>query len=747
MKTNKYKIPYIFILLLFCQSLLSQEWIAFNNSQEITEPSIRILSSSANEITFRIHLDGFLKEDVIIDSTTYQKIYFSGDQTLQKVGYPALPVISKLIGLPPNSEFRISIVDSVWKKLSKYTVIPYQQPLLETEELDGYTINNIFYSSSLSYPDTMYEYSEKMNWKGIENINLTLCPFKYSPAEQTLDVITDFTVKIDFTTEDTENTNLIEKLNTKNDQAFKNQFFNFNNDLIKSYYDNTEIDTVESSQSNMPILRTTTTSSDYDYLIISAPSYLDSSPLYALKDWKSRIGLKCKIVSTSATGTSVTDIKDYIVNEYTNNGIKYVLLVGDYSDIPLYDWSNAYSDYWYGCITPGGLSDLQAEIPIGRFSISNLTELENMVNKSINYEKKPPLNNWTKKSLLIAHKQDAPSKYQGCKESIRTASYTISSPIFSLAYGATSTYGGNSATNQTIIDAINNGIGLINYRGHGSETGWDSGWSTEGKAFNSDEIENLTNTTQTPVIFSIACLNAAIQSSNVCLLENFTRKTNGSVAFLGATEASYTEVNHTFDKALYKLVYNTGIYNIGNLLVQADITAMTANSSNYYSKYNAKIYLWGGDPSLELWTDTLNQFTNVSVSDDGTNVIVNTGGVSNCDIIVCSSLDDGDSYFEKAESVSYSTFCNVVRPYYVTVRKHNYIPFLSDTYIQNKFIENNAYISGNNIYIGSNVTSYEPSGEVIIENGANVLFDASNKILINGLFKTNLGGSFHVVNP
>ncbi len=634
MKTNK---SILTLLLFICNiSLYAQEWVSLNGFRNIQKPIIEINTSSAHELIFSVKVLGFLSQKVNFNDVTYNEIYFPEYQTLNEIGKPALPVITELIGIPRSAGFKITITDSTWVQLTSYNVYPFQRPLLETEKSISFDINNELYSSSHKYPETIFEYSELMNWRGIENRNLIICPFRYNPQKQILEVMTDFTIKIEFPSstklKEALNSN---KLSSKYNRAFNKHIINYDIELIRSYFNETDIQFIEKEQEIIPIMKSIAKSSDdYDYLIIASPSYFNSKPLRAFKDWKSRIGLKCRMVSTSTTGTTASNIKNYISNEYTNNGIEYVLFVGDHTDIPLYNWSNCNSDYWYGCVSPGGGSDYQAEVAIGRFSISNLSELENMVNKTINYEKKPPVNNWLKKSLLIAHMENAPGKYQECKEQIRTETYSITSPVFDIAYGAHAAQGGNDATNQTVIDAINDGRGLVNYRGHGSVTGWHSGWSYNYNEFNEDEISNLTNTTKTPVIFSIACSNGTIDSSSVCLLENFTRGTNGAVAFLGATKASYTIPNHTLDKELYKSIYNNGFYNIGNVLVQANIQTMTFHSNSSISIHNTKIYLWGGDPSLEIWTDTPSQFTNVSVSDNGTNVTVSTGGISNCDIIV-----------------------------------------------------------------------------------------------------------------
>jgi uncharacterized pyridoxamine 5'-phosphate oxidase family protein len=743
MNTKKYTFKLLFLFSYLI--VFPQKWVAINNSKLVENPTVEIISSNTKELTLKVTVSGFFREEIISESIKYDNIYFPNKQSLNEVGFPALPVLNELIALPKNSSFEISIIDSSWVILDDYLIFPFQTPLLESEKSRTFDIDEAFYASfNQSYPMTSYKHSEIMNWKGIENFNLTICPIKYFPENKQIYALRDFTIKIKFKQTGPKFQLITNSITEKHNMELKQNMLNWDKEMLKNYYPDSKIEMTEDGNS---VQKSILSANDYKYLIISSPAYVNSVPLMKFKDWKSRIGLKCKIVTTSTTGTTPASIKSYIFTEYSNSGIEYVLFVGDHSDIPLYTWSTTPSDYWYGCVVPSGDNDYQAEVAIGRFSISSLSDLENMVNKSISYEKNPPLDNWVEKSLLIAHKELAPDKYQGCKEDIRAHSYSVTSPNFIQAYGAYPSEGGNSATNQTVIDYINAGIGLINYRGHGSTTSWDGAWSYEYKSFNASEIAKLTNKTKTPVILSIACNNGEINSSNICLLESFTRGTNGSVAFLGATIPTYTTVNHYFDKELYRQIYNLATYTIGDLLIQSNIQTMLYYSNSSTSKSNVRSYLWGGDPALELWDQTPALFNNVSITDNGNNITVNTGGVSNCTIIVSSTLDDGMAYHSIAENVSSYTFTSVIRPYYVTVKKHNYIPYLSDTYIQNKNLTNNAYISGKNIYAGSNVTTKEQSGQVSITNGANIYFDASNETLFDGIFEVELGSEFEIVYP
>jgi len=125
-------------------------------------------------------------------------------------------------------------------------------------------------------------------------------------------------------------------------------------------------------------------------------------------------------------------------------------------------------------------------------------------------------------------------------------------------------------------------------------------------------------------------------------------------------------------------------------------------------------------------------------------VFTNVPGSTVC---IMSALDNGESYHEIHENVSYTTFYYVPESYNVTITKHNYIPYTKDPdaiYLQNETISGNRYIYGNYFYAGENVTTQKPQGPVVIQNGANVIFDAENDVSLEGGFEVLAGGYLEV---
>ena len=296
------------------------------------------------------------------------------------------------------------------------------------------------------------------------------------------------------------------------EKIYKNKILNF--------------DSLNFEKESKSLRKIGTANDDYEYLIICNDKFIPK--IKPLACWKTRKGIRTKIDSLSVVGITETDIKNHITNEYKDNNIEYVLLVGDEADLMM--TSTGPGDYWYSNLS----GDIKPEIAIGRISAANLNETEHIVSKIMTYGLDPPLTDWLKKSLLVAHKEGAPGKYQGCKEEIRTYSNYSPQLTFATAYGASVLNGGDEATNTDVTSSIDVGIGIVNYRGHGSYDSWLS-WNILNKSYTTSDARGLTNGYKTPIVFSIACSNSQLDSPSECLAEAFTKADYGTTEFLGAT--------------------------------------------------------------------------------------------------------------------------------------------------------------------------------------------------------------------
>ena len=97
-------------------------------------------------------------------------------------------------------------------------------------------------------------------------------------------------------------------------------------------------------------------------LIISDGAFMDE--MQPLVDWKNRKGIPTEMVNVSSIGSSSSAIESYVDDYYHNQGLTYLLLVGDIAQIPSPTVSGSASDPSYGFIDG---NDFYTEIFVGRF--------------------------------------------------------------------------------------------------------------------------------------------------------------------------------------------------------------------------------------------------------------------------------------------------------------------------------------------------------------------------------------------
>jgi hypothetical protein len=260
------------------------------------------------------------------------------------------------------------------------------------------------------------------------------------------------------------------------------------------------------------------------------------------------------------------DIRDFIRDEYIGAGIEYLLIGGDADMVPARDlWVEAWSggdttfmpsDLYYGCLdgpfdynengrwgepddgVNGGDVDLVAEVYVGRACVGSLQEVDNFVDKTIEYLDSGGYGTGPAE-MVGEHLWDNPDTWGGdyMDELIDGSSAhgytTVGLP--SGEYTVTTLYDrdwpGHDWPKSEIINRINNGALLINHLGHSSY-----GYCM--KLGNSD-VAGLTNGDPC-FVYSQGCMAGGFDDpeENDCIAEYFTVKTNAA-AFAGIWNARY----------------------------------------------------------------------------------------------------------------------------------------------------------------------------------------------------------------
>jgi hypothetical protein len=362
------------------------------------------------------------------------------------------------------------------------------------------------------------------------------------------------------------------------------------------------------------------TSDSTDYLIISAPEFIPEAQRLAAH--KKKMGFNApRIVNVKdvydafAGGdidpVSIRNFIAYVQNYWKNSQyLSYVLLFGgghyDYKGkemprksifIPVYyDGFNLREDYF---TLYNGIS----QAAVGRITCSSKEEAANVVDKIITMEdpEKADYSDWRNRALLVADDDRQGSTPDGIghhKSSDSAASkIEINHPSIIINKVYLFDYKWNSAgqkpeASKAIINEINNGVGYVNYFGHGGADQW-----AQEKILQNVDVDKLINKNRYPLISSFSCSVGRFDMPNSdCLSSLLLTGKYGSIISLSSTRTAYALSNEKLAMNFYSILFNQDTVNsVGMAFYKAKIRSSSSASSSY------AIF---GDPSIVIMTPT-----------------------------------------------------------------------------------------------------------------------------------------------
>jgi hypothetical protein len=388
---------------------------------------------------------------------------------------------------------------------------------------------------------------------GVKGVMVTLYPFNYNPKDKKLTVISEGSFEI------------ILNRQPSVEQTKSKSF----NDFLSGVFVNYEGIPSEN------MMR---------YLIITDPQF--QAGLAPFKTHKENFGCVVDLFTTSTTGTTTTAIKNFIQNRYNDPGIRpeYILLVGDVQHIPAWVGSGTGSPYTDLKYVQLEGTDPFADAFIGRFSVTNVTELQNAINKSI----------YTETNISIIPKKNvfcaSTDNYQITEG---THNYVINNWFnpqgFTNLKLYTVTY---NATTAQLIAALNDNQRFAIYSGHGGEYSW-----ADGPALSQTQVRSLTNSIF-PFVYSFACVTGSYHLSE-CFGETWLRTTNGGSTFYGSSVNSYWDEDDVLEKKLIHSMFEDDLTRVTPMFDKAKIYlanhygSITGMVLRYIEMYNLM-----GDPSM-----------------------------------------------------------------------------------------------------------------------------------------------------
>lgn len=464
--------------------------------------SFVVFSSQGYETTYQQPQPGIHEVDfnlgeydistVIHDGVSYSAILFDGSVTTSLKGYAELPFIHASVSLPADRNVTMNVIEGDFEEyILTEPLIPSRGVIYRDQ--DPASVPYWISPASMRdewYPQDLATQSGPFILRDIRGTTVYVYPFRYNAVENVLRVYKNITVELIENTTPVINplpkepTTVLREM----DPVYRSVFINYD-------------------------LSDDLTIGDYgDILVICTDR--DEEAMQPFMDWKREKGFNVSAQSVAA-GTNVKTIIQDAYDE--NNNLLYVQLVGDWDDVQS-DLLEGYApmDPQLGCVAG---SDDHPDICIGRFSANSADEVSIQVDKVINYEKNPEAGaDWYSAALGVASNQGPGDDNELDYEQINVIYDDKLDPFtyesFYTAYDPT-------GTAQMVTNALNDGVSIINYCGHGSVTSWGS------TGYNNNHIDGLTNENRLPVIFSVACVNGAFNSAGDCFAEAWLKKEDG----------------------------------------------------------------------------------------------------------------------------------------------------------------------------------------------------------------------------
>ncbi|WP_448520670.1 type IX secretion system sortase PorU [Rhodoflexus sp.] len=374
------------------------------------------------------------------------------------------------------------------------------------------------------------------------------------------------------------------------------------------------------------------TANNPDLLIVTAPQFLTEAQ--RLAEFRRRHdGLAVEVATTAqiynefASGRQdLTAIRDFARLRYLQpqSRLKYLLLFGDasfdYKDrnasntnfVPVYQSYESLhpifsfsSDDYFGFFDAnegawdedfGGAYDM--EIGVGRLPAKTAREAAIMVDKLIHYTTASTLGNWRSQLTFVADDGDfnihlADSELLSAQAHQRNPNFRINKIyIDAFEQVATPTGRRSPAARDMLNRQFQDGSLIVNYTGHGSETGWASE-----AILDVVTINNLTNYDRLPLMVTATCEFGRYDNPFLTSGAEFALLSprGGAIALLTTTRPVFSSTNFILNEAFYNAVF-TPIN--GDMPRLGDIQRLTKNNSiNGVVNRNFALL---GDPSMRL---------------------------------------------------------------------------------------------------------------------------------------------------
>jgi hypothetical protein len=317
------------------------------------------------------------------------------------------------------------------------------------------------------------------------------------------------------------------------------------------------------------------------------------------------------------------------------------------------DWYNPADGRWGESANQSGSIDFidwTPDVYVGRFPANSFTDMQIMVNKTIQYMIDPSVGPWMDNMLLAAAISD-PSPLNNDEAYVVQKiadSYVPSSMQKTFLFRTTSAYAPAPDTynlsTSAFAAAIDAGQSLVHFEGHGNYNelaSWASDNSAQGEiaALDVPTAEGLTNYNEPSFFYTAACDSAAfdIYPTSTLMYALLDSATAGAIGYVGVMRVSWyfdlsveqaagewlDSLNRGLAQAFWENFFVNGTHQPGKALADAKLTYMNSSWAAYqnannsvsggffdweYERKELLSYTLFGDPEINIYTQEPNTF-------------------------------------------------------------------------------------------------------------------------------------------
>lgn len=378
-----------------------------------------------------------------------------------------------------------------------------------------------------------------------------------------------------------------------------------------------------------------------DYLILTHSRYREQAE--RLANWRSTPeggGYRTKVVDINDVYNTFGDGKvhpnaiknflSYAYHNWTPPALSYMVILGDgtydyrgidketYTEppeltgyipthyIPTDSFGRTATDHWYATVSG---RDEFVDFYLGRLSVENEDEAEDVIDKIINYEAQRPNGAWRRRIISVADDEVSNpgdhifkrSLNEIAKDHTRLGYETVEiylEDVIDEVEANPEQFSGvfpRHVARERIITALGEGAAIAQYAGHGGNIVW-----AHEAIFGNAYVDKVKETPNLPFMLVLSCYNGYFDKvGQPSMAEKLLRKQRGGIiGMLSATRLTYGSGNEDLNQIIFNMLFQRDVRQLGPLSFDSKLEYLLTQGT---SQLDIMLeYTLFGDPAMNI---------------------------------------------------------------------------------------------------------------------------------------------------